>query len=187
MKHYKVGKWNLYIPSEDSFFLAEYAKHYCGNFALEIGAGSGIILDALSQNFNSVVGTDIDYKSLHYYKNNLPKNVMLLCCDAASALAIKFDFIISNPPYLPDLNTNQDHTIDGGPTGIENTIHFVRSAVSVLQRQGKMLTITSSLSHTSELDKLIIQINLKKRIIKEMKIFFETLSLVEISFSFLDL
>jgi release factor glutamine methyltransferase len=108
---------------------------------------------------------------------------MLLCCDAASAVSIKFDFIISNPPYLPDLNkTNQDSTIDGGPTGIEYTLHFVRSAISVLQRQGKMLTITSSLSLTSELDKLIIELNLKKRIIKERKIFFETLSLVEISF-----
>jgi release factor glutamine methyltransferase len=178
-----MGKWNMYIPSEDSFFLAEYAKHYCGDFALEIGAGSGIILNALSQNFNTVVGTDIDYRSLHYYKNNLPKNTMLLCCDAASAVSIKFDFIVSNPPYLPDLNkTNHDSTIDGGPTGIEYTLHFVRSAISVLQRQGKMLTITSSLSFTSELDKLIIELNLKKRIIKERKIFFETLSLVEISF-----
>jgi release factor glutamine methyltransferase len=179
-----VGKCNLYIPSEDSFFLAEYAKFYCGNLALEIGAGSGIILNVLSENFNSVVGTDIDYRSLHYYKNNLPKNVILLCCDAASALSIKFDFIISNPPYLRDFSkTNQDHTIDGGPTGIEYTLHFVRSAVSVLQRQGKMLTITSSLSHTTKLDKLIIELDLKKRIIKERNIFFETLSLVEISFS----
>jgi release factor glutamine methyltransferase len=179
-----VGKRNLYIPSEDSFFLAEYAKLYCGNFALEIGAGSGIILNALSENFNIVVGTDIDYRSLHYYKNNLPKNVMLLCCDAATALSIKFDFIISNPPYLPDFSkTNQDHTIDGGPTGIEYTLHFVRSAVSVLQQQGKMLTITSSLSRTTKLDKLIIEMDLKKRILKERKIFFETLSLVEISFS----
>ena len=55
------------------------------------------------------------------------KILCLLCCDAASAVFIKFDFIISNPPYLPDLNkTNQDGTIDGGPTGIEYTLHFVR-------------------------------------------------------------
>jgi release factor glutamine methyltransferase len=179
-----VGSWNLYIPSEDSFFLAEYAKHYCGNFALEIGAGSGIIINTLSQNFDIVVGTDIDYTSLHYYKNNLPKNVMLLCCDAASAFSIKFDFIVSNPPYLPDLNnTNKDRTIDGGPTGIECTLHFIQSAVSVLQKQGKMLTIISSFSHTSELDKLIIEMNLKKKIVKIRKIFFEMLFLVEIKFN----
>jgi HemK-related putative methylase len=174
----------LYTPSEDSFLLAEYAKQYYGNLALEIGTGSGIILNTLSQNFNSVVGTDIDYMSLHYCKNNLPKNVMLVCCDAASPFTIKFDFIVSNPPFLPDHDkTKKDYTIDGGPTGIESTLHFVQSAVFVLQRQGKMLTIISSLSHSSKLDKLIMEMNLKKRILEVRKLFFETLSIVEISFN----
>src|SRR4030095_9858840 len=98
-----AGRLKVYVPSEDSLLLAEHAKNCFGNLALEIGSGSGIILDVLSQNFNSVIGTDIDYRSLHYYKNNIPNNVMLVCCDAASALSIKFDFIVSNPPYLPDL------------------------------------------------------------------------------------
>ena len=178
-----AGRLNVYVPSEDSFLLAEYAKNYFGNLALEIGSGSGIILNALSQNFNSVIGTDIDYRSLHYYKNDIPNNVMLVCCDAASTLSIKFDFIVSNPPYLPDLNKKiKDRAIDGGPTGIEYTLHFVQSAISVLERQGKILTIISSLSHTSKLDKLIIEMNLMKRIVKVRKMFFETLFLVEIGF-----
>ena len=173
----------MYIPSEDSFLLAEYAKNYYGNWALEIGSGSGIILNALCRNFNSVIGTDIDYRSLHYYKNNIPNNVKLICCDAASTLSIKFDFIVTNPPYLPNLNkTSQDHAIDGGPTGIESTLHFVQSAVLVLQRQGKILTIISSLSCTSKLDKLIRKMNLIKKIVKVRKMFFETLFVVEISF-----
>ena len=173
----------MYQPAEDSFFLAECAKHYCGNLALEIGSGSGIILNTLSQNFNSVVGTDIDYMSLKHYKTNLPKNGVLICCDAASALAVKFDFIVSNPPYLSDHDKkNKDHTIDGGPTGIEATLHFIRSAVLVLQKRGKMLTIISSLSDSSKLDKLIKEKNLKKRIVKIRKLFFETLYIIEISF-----
>jgi release factor glutamine methyltransferase len=178
-----AGRLKVYVPSEDSLLLAEHAKNCFGNLALEIGSGSGIILDVLSQNFNSVIGTDIDYRSLHYYKNNIPNNVMLVCCDAASTLSIKFDFIVSNPPYLPDLNkTNKDRAIDGGPTGIEYTLHLVQSAISVLERKGKILTIISSLSHISKLDKLIIEMNLMKRIVKVRKMFFETLFLVEISF-----
>jgi HemK-related putative methylase len=178
-----AGRLNVYVPSEDSFLLAEHAKNYFGNLALEIGSGSGIILNALSQNFNIVIGTDIDYTSLHYYKNNVPNNVMLVCCDAASALSIKFDFIVSNPPYLSDHDKkNKDHTIDGGPTGIEATLHFIRSAVLVLQKRGKMLTIISSLSDSSKLDKLIKEKNLKKRIVKIRKLFFETLYIIEISF-----
>ena len=173
----------MYQPAEDSFFLAECAKHYCGNLALEIGSGSGIILNTLSQNFNSVVGTDIDYVSLKHYKSNLPKNSALICCDAASALAVKFDFIVSNPPYLSDHDKkNKDITTDGGPTGIEATLHFIHSAVSVLQKRGKILTIISSLSDSSKLDKLIKEMNLKKRIIKIKKLFFETLYIIEISF-----
>lgn len=173
----------MYQPAEDSFFLAECAKHYCGNIALEIGAGSGIILDTLSQNFNSVVGTDIDFVSLQYYKSNLPKNGALVCCDAASALAIKFDFIVSNPPYLSDHDKkNKDHTIDGGSTGIEATLHFIHSAVLVLQKRGKILTIISSLSDSTKLDKLIKDMNLKKRTVKVRRLFFETLSIIEISF-----
>ena len=173
----------MYQPAEDSFVLAECAKHYCGNIALEIGVGSGIILNILSQNFNSVVGTDIDYVSLQYYKSNLPKNGALVCCNAASALAVKFDFIVSNPPYLSDHDKkNKDHTIDGGPTGIEATLHFIHSAVMVLQKRGKILTIISSLSDSAKLDKLIKEMNLKMRTIKARKLFFETLSIIEICF-----
>jgi release factor glutamine methyltransferase len=172
----------LYHPAEDSFFLAECAKHYCGNLALEIGSGSGVILNTLSQNFNSVVGTDIDYVSLKHYKSNLPKNGALICCDAASALAVKFDFIVSNPPYLSDHDKKKDITIDGGPTGIEATLHFIHSAVSVLQKRGKILTIISSLSDSSKLDKLIKEMNLKKRIVIVRNLFFETLYIIEISF-----
>jgi release factor glutamine methyltransferase len=172
----------LYQPAVDSFFLAECAKKYCGNLALEMGAGSGIILNTISQNFTSVVGTDIDYVSLQYSKSNLPKNSALVCCDAASAFAIKFDFIVSNPPYLSDHDKKKDHAIDGGPTGIEATLHFIRSAVLVLQKRGKMLTIISSLSDSSKLDKLIKEMNLKKRIVKIRKLFFETLYIIEISF-----
>ena len=172
----------MYQPAEDSFLLAECAKHYCGNLALEMGVGSGIILNIISQNFNSVVGTDIDYVSLQCYKSNLPKNSALVCCDAASALAVKFDFIVSNPPYLSDHDKKKDHAIDGGPTGIEATLHFIRSAVLVLQKRGKMLTIISSLSDSSKLDKLIKEMNLKKRIVIVRKLFFETLYIIEISF-----
>ena len=173
----------MYQPAEDSFFLAECVKEYCGNLALEMGAGSGIILNTISQNFNRVVRTDIEYVSIQYYKSNLPKNSALVCCDAASAFAVKFDFIVSNPPYLSDHDKkNKDHTIDGGPTGIEATLHFIRSAVLVLQKRGKMLTIISSLSDSSKLDKLIKEMNLKKRIVKIRKLFFETLYIIEISF-----
>ena len=75
-------------------------KCYRGKSALEIGVGSGIVLKALRENFKIVAGTDIDFASLRYCKENLSKEIMVACCDAASAFHYRFDLIVSNPPYF---------------------------------------------------------------------------------------
>jgi HemK-related putative methylase len=174
----------MYIPSEDSFLLAESAKQYSGKSALEIGVGSGIILKILHDNFKIVAGTDVHFMSLKYCKDNLPNDVMLACCDAASVFHYKFDLIVSNPPYLP-LEKNhkkKDYAINGGSRGIEMILHFIRSSLSVLDVRGKILIISSNLSDTTKLEESLSQMSLKQTIIKEKKLFFETLQSIEISF-----
>ena len=173
----------MYIPSEDSLLLAESVKQYSGKSALEIGVGSGIILKILHDNFKIVAGTDIHWMSLKYCKDNLPNEIMLVCCDAASVFHYKFDLIVSNPPYLPRENyETKDYAVDGGSTGIEMTLHFIRSGISILDINGKMLIISSNLSDVTKLEESISKMNLKKTIIKERKLFFETLQSIEISF-----
>jgi release factor glutamine methyltransferase len=173
----------MYIPSEDSLLLAESVKQYSGRSALEIGIGSGIILKILHDNFKLVAGTDVHFMSLKYCKDNLPNDIMLACCDAASAFHCRFDLIVSNPPYLPlEDYKKKDYTINGGFTGIEMTLHFIRSGISILDIKGKMLIISSNLSDTTKLEESISQMNLKKTIIKQKKLFFETLQSIEISF-----
>jgi release factor glutamine methyltransferase len=174
----------MYIPSDDSFLLSETAKQYNGRSALEIGVGSGIIASVLCEHFNIVVCTDIFFQSLRYCKYTLPKNVKIICCDAASAIHIKFDLIVSNPPYLPydQENKNNDSAVYGGPSGIETTLHFLKSTVGLLDRNGRILIVLSTLSTQSKLDDLLVEMNLEKKTIKERKIFYETLSVVEIHF-----
>src|ERR671938_921127 len=136
----------MYHPSEDSLLLAESVKQYTGKSALEIGVGSGIILKILHDNFKIVAGTDVHIMSLKYCKDNLPNDIMLVCCDAASVFHYRFDLIVSNPPYLPDGNhEKKDCITNGGPNGIEMSLHFIRSGISVLDITGKMLIISSSL------------------------------------------
>jgi release factor glutamine methyltransferase len=168
----------IYAPSDDSFLLAESVRRYAGRNALEIGVGSGIILDALLDRFETVAGTDIDYEALRSYKGSAG----LVCCDAASAFAQKarFDLIVSNPPYLPD-DRVVDRTVHGGPAGVEATIHFLDSALPLLTQEGKILVITSSLADPAALDAVIASKSLVKKVIKEKKLFFETLSVVELS------
>jgi release factor glutamine methyltransferase len=172
----------MYSPSEDSLLLAESIKQYTGKSALEIGVGSGIILKILHDNFKIVAGTDIHFMSLKYCRDNLPNDIMLACCDAASVFHYRFDLIVSNPPYLPLDNVNKDYAINGGSTGIEMTLHFIRSGISILDIRGRMLIISSNLADTTKLEESMSQMNLKKTIIKQRKLFFETLQCIEISF-----
>jgi release factor glutamine methyltransferase len=173
----------LYLPSDDTFLLAEAVKCYKGKSALEIGVGSGTILKVLHENYKIVAGTDLNIGSLLYCNENLSNDLMLACCDAASAFRYRFDLIVFNPPYLPvDDNEKMDSAIHGGPCGIETTLHFINSAISLLDDGGKMLIVPSSLSYSTKLDELILQNKLKSREIREVKLFFETLIVLEISF-----
>jgi release factor glutamine methyltransferase len=176
----------MYAPSDDTFLLADCIRQYNGRRALEIGVGSGLLLDILEKNFTFVAGSDIDLQALQHCKQQKTSsaNVLLVCCDAGSAFGIgKFDLIVSNPPYLPnnDNNNNLDLTVNGGPTGIETTIHFINSALPLLAVDGKLLVVISSFANSSALDKLVLEKNIHKKVLKERKLFYETLSVVELS------
>lgn len=167
----------MYVPSDDTFLLADCIRQYSGKWALEIGVGSGVLLNLLEKNFANVAGSDIDLRALEHCKGR--SGAMLACCDAASAFAGRFDLIVSNPPYLPD-DKVKDTTVHGGPMGIEATIHFIRSALPLLGRGGKMLLVVSSLADSSALDQLVQEKKMSKKVVKEKRMFYETLSVVEL-------
>jgi release factor glutamine methyltransferase len=176
----------MYAPSDDTFLLADCIRQYSGSWALEIGVGSGLLLDILEKNFAYVAGSDIDLQALQYCKQQKTSaaNILLVCCDAGSAFGIgKFDLIVSNPPYLPDDDNNniRDQTVHGGPTGIEATVHFINSALPLLAKDGKMLIVISSFANSSALDKVVVENNMHKKVVKEKRLFYETLSIVEVS------
>ncbi|HSA74722.1 MAG TPA: hypothetical protein VLE21_00875, partial [Candidatus Nitrosocosmicus sp.] len=60
----------MYKPAEDTFLMEDTIKNYRGNFALEIGIGSGYLTRKLCSNFAFVIGTDLDFNSIVYAKNN---------------------------------------------------------------------------------------------------------------------
>jgi release factor glutamine methyltransferase len=171
----------MYAPAPDTFLLARCAQKYRGSWALEIGVGSGAVADSLAGNFDSVAGTDIDFESLSYAKGR-NRELMLVCCDSASALAeVKFDLIVTNPPYLPD-DEKKDVTVHGGPTGVETTMRFIESAIPLLSPRGAILIVVSSRSDQTVLDTFLKEKGLKKRVVGEKKLFFELLSVFELTF-----
>ena len=58
----------MYNPSDDTFFIADFISNYSGNYALEIGIGSGYLTEILCKNFKYVFGTDIDFTSVKHSK-----------------------------------------------------------------------------------------------------------------------
>jgi release factor glutamine methyltransferase len=192
----------LYLPSEDSILLADCLKDYSGNIALDIGVGSGIITQTLCENFKKVVGTELAFEMLEKCKEDVVSNTSkdsekklenergfeLVCADAASAFRDNiFDLVVSNPPYLPEDYDNEgmkihDGAIYGGKSGIEVTLKIIKSSLSTLKREGKLLIIVSSLSNISRLQEFFELLNLNMKKIVEKRLFFETLSVVEIGF-----
>lgn len=190
----------MYLPSEDSILLANCLKDYSGDLALDIGVGSGIITEALCENFKKVVGTELAFEMLNKYKEDVVSNISkdsekklenergfeLVCANAASAFRDNiFDLIVSNPPYLPEDYDNEgmkihDEAIYGGKSGIEVTLKIIKSCLTTLKKEGKLLIIVSSLSNISHLQELLELLNLYMKKIVEKRLFFETLSVVEI-------
>ncbi|HEY7734650.1 MAG TPA: methyltransferase [Nitrososphaera sp.] len=169
----------IYAPSDDTFLLAECAGRYSGRRALELGVGSGLILNVLEKNFEFVTGSDIDLGALVFCRNRTSAD--LICCDAASAIASirHFDLIVSNPPYLPD-DMKIDSAVHGGPTGVEKTIHFIDSAMPMLSNEGRMLMVVSSLSDHAALDRFLAKAKIKKKVLAEKKLFYETIAVAEL-------
>jgi release factor glutamine methyltransferase len=192
----------LYLPSEDSILLADCLKGYSGDRALDIGVGSGIITQTLCENFKKVAGTELAFEMLKKCKKDVVSNTAkvsekklenergfeLVCADAASAFRDNiFNLVVSNPPYLPEDYDNEgrkihDETIYGGKSGIEVTLKIIKSSLTTLKREGKLLIIVSSLSNISRLQELVELLNLNMKKIVEKRLFFETLSVVEIGF-----
>lgn len=177
----------MYRPAEDTFFMEDIIKNYKGNFALEIGIGSGYLTSSLCSNFDFVIGTDLNFDSIIHAKNaTLSKysNKLLICTNLASSLNFRFDLIISNPPYLPSETEGvglKDNTIYGGKEGLEFTFQFLSSIIPLLQENGKILLLRSSLSNIEKMDNFIGDLFFQNKILARKSLFFETLEIVELA------
>jgi release factor glutamine methyltransferase len=171
----KFLKNEEYPPSEDTFFIVDNIENEKGNFALDVGSGSGYLTKLLCKNFSFVVGTDINFNVL---KNQTYKTKNIVCCNGSDALKIKFDFIVCNLPYLAT-DTIIDIATDGGEEGFEIPKKIFDSVINNMAEHGKFIFITSSLSNYQKLIEYAQKLGLKTRIMAKKKLFFEELILVE--------
>ncbi len=155
--------------------MADNIENEKGNFALDIGSGSGYLTKLLSENFSFVVGTDINYVVL---KNQTYSTKNLICCNGSDALKVKFDLIVCNPPYLAT-DEILDIATDGGAEGLEIPLKIIKSVIPCLKITGKFLFVTSSLSNYQALIKETKKEGLTAKVIAKKKLFFEELIIIE--------
>ena len=94
----------------------------------------------------------------------------------------KFDLIICNLPYLA---TDEiiDVATDGGKDGLEIPLEIITSALPHLDKNGKFLFVTSSLSDYMGLVNFVNSKGFQAKIIDKKKLFFEELIIVEVKHS----
>lgn len=187
---FKVNS-NVLIPRFETEELIEKTIEYVNNYfdcdidILDLGTGSGCIAITLKKMFpnSRVDAVDISDKALEVAKDNAKANDVLVnyyLGDLFSPLTMKYDLIISNPPYLSvnddvmDIVKKNEPNIalyanNDGVEVIENIFRNVNRyikpkgmiALEIGNKQGKMIKMLAS-QHFSNA-KVVIEKDLQNR------------------------
>lgn len=145
---------NVLSPRPETELLVEkISKDFQNGTGLDIGTGSGAIAITLNRlNGLKMIGVDISKRALKVAQKNsdrLGAGVVFLKSDLFSAVGDKkFDFIVSNPPYIKSeeikfLDTEvKDYeprrALDGGGSGLEFYKKIIAEAPKYLVDGGKI-------------------------------------------------
>ncbi|GDX35965.1 release factor glutamine methyltransferase [Alphaproteobacteria bacterium] len=151
-------------PRPDSETLVELVYNIFSNnlgqkkMLLELGVGSGCLIISLLNIFKNFqgVGVDISRDALKIAKQNLDRfnlenRLELLCSNMFQELpsSLKFDIIISNPPYIPsqDIIKLQNEVakfepriaLDGGADGLDFYRIIAENSSLFLNKKGRII------------------------------------------------
>jgi release factor glutamine methyltransferase len=155
----------IYQPAEDSYLMSRILKEQIPRLLennpdlkfLEIGAGSGIHLEAASSigiKKDNIFSSDINLSSVNHC-TSLGYNCVY--SDLFENIHGKYNLIIFNPPYLPeDSREPQDSRLatTGGNKGDEIILRFLNEAKDYLEEEGKIFLITSNLAEQIDFEEL---------------------------------
>lgn len=151
-------------PRPDTEILVEKALQYmpenrCN--VLDLGTGSGCIIESLLMEKTDAVGTavDISEKSLNIARKNaenlkISERIKFVCADwfnddIIEKLGQKYDIIVSNPPYIPTgeisklepevKNYDPMVALDGGTDGLDSYRRIATIIRELLKKDGFIL------------------------------------------------
>jgi release factor glutamine methyltransferase len=163
-----------YLPAEDTDLLREALERFSGDSCLEIGFGSGAVLESAAGRFRLAVGTDVS--PLEEARLASRAHVQLVLADRAACFRDGvFDVVFFNPPYLPS-ESIEDEAVDGGPTGVEVPTSFLEEGLRVLKDGGVILALLSTEGDVGSFLARCGGLGLQVEPIAEKRLFYETLS-----------
>ena len=178
----------VYIPSDDTFLLAENLEIKEGQKVLEIGTGSGLVSMYASLLTDDVTATDINYNALELAEKNFKLNnintIKLEFGDLFEPVKDKkFDVILFNTPYLPTdsddiINDDLNYAFDGGLDGRKVIDRFINEVSNHLNDKGIVQIIQSSLSDNNRTLDMFDRNGFVAEIAESEKFFFEEIVLI---------
>tara|TARA_Y100000034_G_scaffold106887_1_gene135930 strand:+ start:410 stop:922 length:513 start_codon:yes stop_codon:yes gene_type:complete len=142
----------MYEAREDTELLKKYVEKFSRGKVFEIGAGSGVLMEAAMDKSRSVEGVDIDRESVEFCK---AKGLSVRKGDMFTDIFRKFDLIIFNPPYLPRDEGTDHKDLYGGKNGWEAISRFFNEVEHFLEEKGEILILFSSLTNKKKVDTII--------------------------------
>ncbi len=121
---------------------------------LELGCGCGLTSVVLALDGHRVTAIDNSLQAIRNTRANAQTssaNVRTVCSDWDTALksALKFDLVVTNPPFLPSRPPMLEHALWGG-----SDLEVVKAALAAAKRrvrpEGRILLLTSEQSGRSE-------------------------------------
>lgn len=173
----------IYPPGEDSYLLVDVLKKYVNakNIkALDVGSGSGILSRTLIEKGvgpSNLTLIDINPNSIKILKTKFPKSKVIKS-DLFSKVKGKFDLVVFNPPYLPNDKHDSKKDTSGGKNGDEAILKFLKQLKKHLNKNGKCLLLTSSLTPMKKINEEFKKFNVK--IAARKKLFYEEIFVYEI-------
>ena len=186
---------SIYEPREDSFLLIKVLNKIFSQRQLlkktnrlkicDMGSGSGIQAATIKKlGYKNILAVDINHEAITHLKKNKISALQSNLFSHKQLHNKKFDFIIFNPPYLPEDKREPEESklqTTAGKKGYELILRFLDEAKHHLTKNGKIIILFSSLSKPLVIKKHAEKLGYNLKLLDKQKLFFEELFVYEIT------